>query len=76
MTKARLETVFAWFRARPARLRALRAVNFLCTAVPCGAFPAVLLWLAVRREGAAALRLLITCGVSFAVLSVFRRLLN
>jgi membrane-associated phospholipid phosphatase len=75
MTQAQLERTFAWFRSRPRRLRALRTLNSLCTLVPYGVFPTVLAALAWKRDPNA-LRLALTCGVSFAALSLLRRLLN
>jgi len=75
MNRDQLLRTFAWFRARPVRLRLLKDANRFCTGFTCAVFAAAVGWLAVCR-GTAALRLLLICGVPFAVLSVFRRLLN
>lgn len=75
MKKEQLIKTFAWFRAKPARLKLLRALNLLCTGFTYAAFIVTVVFLAVRRNPVV-IRLVLTCGVSFVVLSVFRKLLN
>lgn len=75
MQKSELERCFAWFRAKPGRLIALRAVNLGCTGAAYAVFPAAVAVLALRRSPMA-LRLVLTCGLSFAAVSAARYLLN
>lgn len=75
MQKEQLERTFAWFRAKPRRLAALKAVNGFCTGFTYAAFCGVAGYLTLTREPVA-VRLVLTCGVSFAALSLARRALN
>lgn len=75
MQKEQLQRIFAWFRAKPGRLAALKAVNFFCTGFTYAAFCGMVGYLALVREPAV-VRLVLTCGVSFAALSLARRALN
>lgn len=75
MKKEQLQKTFDWFRAKPSRLKALRALNLFCTGFTYAAFLLTVVFLAVKRQPVV-IRLVLTCGVSFVVLSVFRHLLN
>lgn len=75
MKKEQLLKIFDWFRAKPFRLKMLRALNLLCTGFTYAAFIFVVIWLTMKRSPAV-ICLVLTCGVSFVVLSVFRRILN
>lgn len=75
MKKEQLLKTFAWFRAKPARLRVLRALNLLCTGFTYAAFVLTVIWLTLQKNPLG-IRLILTCGVSFVVLSVFRHILN
>ena len=71
MNEQQLRRAYAWFRARPARITALRAANALCTGVTVAAFGAECAVLAWNRDPAL-LRLALTCGVPLAALSLAR----
>jgi membrane-associated phospholipid phosphatase len=75
MKKEQLLQTFAWFRAKPVRLKLLRALNLLCTGFTYAAFVLTVIFLAVKRDPVV-IRLVLTCGVSFVVLSIFRHILN
>lgn len=75
MQKEQLQRIFAWFRAKPERLTALKAVNGFCTGFTYAAFCGVVGHLALTRNPVA-VRLVLTCGVSFAALSLARQALN
>lgn len=75
MQKEQLERMFAWFQAKPWRLAALKAVNGFCTGFTYAAFCGVLGYLALTRNPMT-VRLVLTCGVSFAAMSLARRALN
>lgn len=75
MKKEQLLKVFGWFRAKPSRLKTLRTLNLLCTGFTYAAFILMVVWLTVKRDPVA-VRLVLTCGVSFVVLSIFRHILN
>ena len=75
MNEQQLRRAYAWFRARPARITALRAANALCTGVTVAAFGAECACLAWRRDPAL-LRLALTCGAPLAVLTLVRARLN
>ena len=75
MTEQQLARTLAWFRARPGRVTALRGVNAVCTYGTAAAFCAEEAYLTLRRDPMA-LRLALTCGVPFVVLSLMRRVLD
>ena len=75
MNKEQLQRTFAWFRAKPGRLTALKAVNYFCTGFTYAAFCGMVGYLALVREPVV-VRLVLTCGVSFVLLSLARRALN
>ena len=75
MTKQQLERTFAWFRAEPWRIAALRSVNAVCTYGTIAAFCAECAYLAWQRDPVL-LRLTLTCGVPFVALSLIRRALD
>jgi len=53
----------------------LKILNICCTGFTYAAFAAVLVWLAITGNPMI-IRLILTCGVSFVVLSVFRHFFN
>ena len=75
MTQKQLENTFAWFRAQPGRITALRAVNAACTYGTVAAFCAESTHLALRHDPAL-LRLALTCGVPLVGLSIVRRVMD
>ncbi len=75
LNKEQLQRTFAWFRAKPGRLTALKAVNYFCTGFTYAAFCGMVGYLALVREPVV-VRLVLTCGVSFVLLSLARRALN
>ena len=80
MNEQQLRRAYAWFRARPARITALRAANALCTGVTVAAFGAECAALALRHDPAL-VRLGLTCGVPLAaihqeLIAVVRKPLN
>lgn len=75
MQKEQLQRTFAWFRTKPWRLTALKAVNFFCTGFTYATFCIVVLYLALMRE-TVVVRLVLTCGISFVLLSLVRRVMN
>lgn len=75
MQKEQLQHMFTWFRAKPGRLTALKAVNGFCTGFTYAAFCITVVYLALARE-IVVVRLVLTCGLSFVALSLVRRALN
>lgn len=75
MKKEQLLKTLDWFRAKPYRLTVLRTLNLFCTGFTYVVFILTVIRLAVQRNPLV-IRLILTCGVSFVVLSVFRHILN
>ena len=75
MQKEQLERTFAWFRARPGRIAALKCANAVCTGAAYAAFCAEVAVRLARRDGVV-LQMVVTCGVSFVLLSLVRALLD
>lgn len=75
MTKETYEKMTRPFRGHPRRLRLLQAGNRLLTVFVYAAYPALLLFAAVRRDGRF-WRIFLTPAVSFLLVSIFRRLIN
>lgn len=75
MNKGHLTQSFVWFRTKSYRLKMLKALNLFCTGFTYIAFFLVLIWLGIERNPLM-IRLVLTCGISFVGLSIFRRILN
>ena len=75
MNEQQLRRAYAWFREKPARITALRAVNALCTGATVAAFGAECAALALRHDPAL-VRLGLTCGVPLAALTLVRARLD
>ena len=76
MTKEQLQSVSDWFHASPRRLAALKAVNAVCV---CGTAAAFFYGVLVRpgfHDPKMTLRLVLTCGIPFVLLSAARHALD
>ena len=76
MTKQQLESVSDWFHASPWRLPALKAVNGVCVSGAAAAFFYGVLVQPGLHDPRLTLRLVLTCGVPFVLLSAARHFLN
>ena len=76
MTKQQLESVSDWFHASPARLPALKAVNAVCVYGAAAAFFYGVLVRPGFHDPKLTLRLVLTCGVPFVLLSAARHALD
>ncbi len=76
MTKEQLERTLTWFRAEPRRVTALQSANACCVGSAVAAF----FWGVLMRPGLQdpklTLRLILTCGVPFVILSAARHKLD
>ena len=72
MTKDQLQSVSDWFHASPARLPALKAVNAVCVYGAAAAFFYGVLVRPGFHDPKLTLRLVLTCGVPFVLLSALR----
>ena len=72
MTKEQLQSVSDWFHSSPHRIPALRAVNGVCVAGAVAAFAYGVLWRPGLHDPKLTLRLVLTCGVPFVLLSAVR----
>ena len=76
MTKSQFEQAAAWFRAEPRRITALRLTNKLCVGSAVAAFFYGVLLRPGLSDPKTTLRLLLTCGIPFVVLSAARHKLD
>lgn len=76
MTKEQLQSVSDWFHSSPHRIPALRAVNGVCVAGAVAAFANGVLWRPGLHDPKLTLRLVLTCGIPFVVLSAVRHALD
>ena len=76
MTKEQLQSVSDWFHASPHRLPALKAVNGVCVCSAVAAFFYGVLLRPGFSDPKLTLRLVLTCGVPFVLLSAARHALN
>ena len=76
MTKAQFEAAGAWFRAKPERLTALKIADHFCVGCAMAAFAYGVLISPGLRDPKLTLRLVLTCGIPFVLLSCARRLLD
>lgn len=76
MTKEQLQSVSDWFHSSPHRIPALRAVNGVCVAGAVAAFAYGVLWRPGLHDPKLTLRLVLTCGIPFVVLSAVRHALD
>ena len=76
MTKDQLQSVSDWFHASPWRLSALRAVNGVCVSGAAAAFFYGVLVRPGLSDPKQTLRLVLTCGVPFVLLSAARHALD
>ena len=76
MTKQQLESISDWFHASPRRLSALRAVNGVCVYSAVAAFFCGVLVRPGFHDPKLTLRLILTCGVPFVLLSAVRHVLD
>ena len=76
MTREQLQSISNWFRAAPRRLSALRAANALCVGIAVAACAWGVLVKPGPGDWSLTLRLLLTCGVPFVLLSAARRALD
>ena len=76
MTKEQLQSVSDWFHASPARLPALKAVNGVCVYSAAAAFFYGVLVRPGFHDPKLTLRLVLTCGVPFVLLSAVRHALD
>ena len=76
MTKQQLASISDWFHASPSRIPALRAVNGVCVAGAVAAFSYGVLWCPGFHDPKLTLRLVLTCGVPFVLMSAARHALN
>ena len=72
MTKDQLERVAEWFRAEPRRITALQCANTLCVGSAAAAFFYGVLVNPGLRDPKLTLRLILTCGIPFVILSAAR----
>lgn len=75
MTKERYQKRMGWLFAHPDVVRGLKGMNFALTAVVFCAYPIFILTLFVEKEPKF-LRAILVPAVSFAVVSVFRQIVN
>ena len=76
MTKQQLESVSDWFHASPGRISALKAVNGVCGGSAAAAFFYGVLVRPGFHDPKLTLRLVLTCGVPFVLLSAARHALD
>ena len=76
MTKEQLQSASDWFHASPWRIPALKAVNGVCVAGAVAAFAYGVLWRPGLHDPKLTLRLVLTCGIPFVVLSAVRHALD
>ena len=76
MTKQQLELVSDWFHASPGRISALKAVNGVCVGSAAAAFFYGVLLRPGVHDPKLTLRLVLTCGVPFVLLSAVRHVLD
>ena len=69
MTKEQLQSVSDWFHASPQRILALKAVNGVCVGSAAAAFFYGVLVRPGVHDPKLTLRLVLTCGVPFVLLS-------
>ena len=72
MTKQQLESISGWFHASPWRIPALKAVNGVCVYSAVAAFAYGVLLRPGFHDPKLTLRLILTCGVPFVLLSAVR----
>ena len=76
MTKEQLQSVSDWFHASPQRILALKAVNGVCVGSAAAAFFYGVLVRPGVQDPKLTLRLVLTCGVPFVLLSAVRHVLD
>ncbi len=76
MTKSQLERASGWFRAKPGRITALQLTNKLCVGSAAAAFFYGVLLRPGLTDPKLTLRLILTCGVPFVLLSAARHWLD
>ena len=76
MTKEQLQSVSDWFHASPQRILALKAVNGVCVGSAAAAFFYGVLVRPGFQDPKLTLRLVLTCGVPFVLLSAVRHVLD
>ena len=76
MTKEQLQSISDWFHASPSRIPALKAVNGVCVLSAAAAFAYGVLWRPGFHDPKLTLRLVLTCGVPFVLLSAVRHALD
>ena len=76
MTKQQLESISGWFHASPWRIPALKAVNGVCVYSAVAAFAYGVLLRPGFHDPKLTLRLILTCGVPFVLLSAVRHVLD
>ena len=76
MTKDQFERSAAWFRAKPGRVAALQCANKVCVGSAVAAFFYGVLLRPGLQDPKLTLRLILTCGVPFVLLSAARHLLD
>ena len=76
MTKEQLQSISDWFHASPSRIPALKAVNGVCVLSAVAAFAYGVLWRPGLSDPKLTLRLVLTCGVPFVLLSAVRHALD
>ena len=76
MTKQQLESISDWFHASPGRISALKAVNGICVGSAAAAFFCGVLVRPGFQDPKLTLRLVLTCGVPFVLLSAVRHVLD
>ena len=76
MTKEQLQSVSDWFHASPGRISALKAVNGVCVGSAAAAFFCGVLVRPGFQDPKLTLRLVLTCGVPFVLLSAVRHVLD
>ena len=75
MTKERYEKIRAWFLARPVALSAMRVLNIWLPRIVYCAYPLLLLFLLLHRDGRL-LRAVLVPAVVFGAVTVLRELWN
>lgn len=76
MTKEQLQAVSGWFREKPLRLTALRAADHICVGCAAAAFAYGVLIRPGLQDPKLTLRLILTCGIPFVLMSAVRRLID
>ena len=76
MTKEQLQSISDWFHASPSRIPALKSVNGVCVLSAAAAFAYGVLWRPGFHDPKLTLRLVLTCGVPFVLLSAVRHALD